>query len=174
MTGMTRIGSVVRQGAVVLAMAALVACGGDDGPTAPTPTPTDPNAPVAGRRTGPVLIEYVGASVAPGSTIAGCGPTIAGCAGRLRLSFRLRSASAGPVLGISATLHGANRVACLTARAAGFQLGANATVTLELVFDEVNPACALPFDSLDMGVTIEGTVEVASRQEFGIRYRFTP
>jgi hypothetical protein len=32
----------------------------------------------------------------------------------------------------------------------------------------------LPFDALDMAVTVEGTIDVASRQEFGIRYRFAP
>jgi len=37
-----------------------------------------------------------------------------------------------------------------------------------------NPACVLPFESLDLGVNVGGTVEVASRQEFGIRYRFSP
>jgi hypothetical protein len=47
-------------------------------------------------------------------------------------------------------------------------------VTIELVFDQVNAACALPFESLNMAVHVEGTVEVASRQEFGVRYRFTP
>jgi len=160
----------VRRCAVALAIAWLASCG--DNPTTPTPTPTDPNAPVAGTRTGPVIIEYAGANVAPGSAIADCGPTIAGCAGRLRMSFWLRSANAGVVLWTGATLHGANKVACLTARGDGFLLGTNATVVIDLVFDVVDPGCGLPFESLDMAVTVEGTVEVASRQEFAVRYRF--
>lgn len=172
MRDLMHIGEASRWLAVILAVACLASC--DDHPTTPTPSPPDPNEPVAGPRTGPVLIEYAGASVAPGSTIAGCGPTITGCAGRLRLSFRLRSAGAGTVLFTGATLHGANKVACLSARGGGFQLAANTTFPVDLVFDEVNPACGLPFESLDMGVSVEGTVEVASRQEFGIRYRFAP
>ena len=136
--------------------------------------PIDPNVPVAGAHTGAVAIDYVGANVAPGSTVAGCGPTIAGCAGRLRLSFRLRSAGAGPVLFTAATLHGANKVACLSAAGEGFPLAANATLTLDLVFDRFNSSCGLPFDVTNMAVNIEGTGEVESRQEFEIRYRFTP
>jgi hypothetical protein len=150
----------------VAATAWLASC---EKPTAPS----DPAAPVPGARTGPVAIEYAGANVA-GTTITGCGSTIAGCAGRLRLTFRLRSAGAGPVLRTGATLHGANRIACLSAAGGAFQLAANAIVTIDLVFDQVNAACALPFESLDMAVHVEGTVEVASRQEFGVRYRFTP
>jgi hypothetical protein len=139
-----------------------------------TPTPVDPNAPAAGPHTGAVAIEYLTANVSPGSTISGCGAAIGGCAGRLRLSFRLRSASAGTVLSTSATLHGTNRRACLQARGAGFPLGANAVVTIDLTFDQVDTGCALPFDATDMGVNVEGTTEVESRQEFAIRYRFAP
>jgi hypothetical protein len=64
----------------VVATAWLASC---DKPTAPS----DPAAPVPGARTGPVAIEYAGANVA-GTTIPGCGSTIAGCAGRLQLTFR--------------------------------------------------------------------------------------
>jgi hypothetical protein len=143
-------------------------------PTSPSPAAPDPNAPVAGARTGQVAIDYVAANVVPGSTVAGCGPTIAGCAGRLRLSFKLRSTGAGTVLFSAATLHGANKTACLSAVGTGFALAANATVLVDLVFDQFNASCALPFDAMNMAVTVEGTVEVASRQEFEIRYRFTP
>lgn len=157
--------------AAALAIVCLVAC---DQSSAPAPTPIDPNAPVAGARTGAVTIEYAGANVSPGSTIGGCGASIAGCAGKLRLSFRLRSAGAGTVLFTGATLHGANQIACLSAAGPGFPLAASATLSLDLVFDQFNAACALPFDVTHMAVTVEGTVEVASRQEFDIRYRFTP
>jgi hypothetical protein len=155
-----------------------MSCGGTSTPPAPTPTPTpippaDPNAPVAGAHTGQVVIEYAGANVSPGSTIAGCGPSIGGCAGKLRISFRLRSGVApGTVLFTDATLHGANRIACLSASGDGFTLAANAVVPLDLVFDQFNAGCVLPFDATDMAVNLEGTTEVASRQEFGIRYRF--
>jgi hypothetical protein len=175
-TGMnwaTRIESAVRLSAAAVAVACTLSCGHSTAPS-PVPAPIDPNAPIPGAHTGPVAIEYVGANLAPGSTIAGCGPSIAGCAGRLRLSFRLRSAAAGPVLRTGATLHGANKTACLSASGDGFSLAANSTVTIDLVLDQVNPACALPFDGSDLAVNVEGTVEVASRQEFGIRYRFTP
>jgi hypothetical protein len=36
------------------------------------------------------------------------------------------------------------------------------------------PVPADPIDVITMAVGVEGTVEVASRQEFEIRYRFTP
>lgn len=154
-----------------LLLASQLAC---DRPTTPTPVTSDPNLPVAGARTGPVAIDFSAANLAPGSTVAGCGPTIAGCAGKLRISFRLRSSSAGPVLFTGATLHGANKIACLTASGGGFSLAANAIVTLDLVFDQFNSVCAVPFDATNMAVAIEGTVEVASRQEFEIKYRFSP
>jgi hypothetical protein len=155
---------------VAITAACQIAC---SQPTSPAPLPVDPNAPVAGAHTGQVTIDYVGANVVPGSTVTGCGPTIAGCAARLRLSFRLRSVGAGTVLFSGATLHGSNKAACLSAVGDGFALAANAIVTVDLVFDQFNASCALPFDVTNMAVTIEGTVEVASRQEFAIRYRFT-
>ena len=163
-----------RLGFIVAAIACTLSC---SQPIAPGPPPTpaaDPNEPTVGAHSGAVAIEYLGANVEPGSTIAGCGAALAGCAGRLRLSFRLRAVNAGPVLGTSATLHGANKVACLSAVGAGFSLAANATPIIDVVFDQVNPLCVLPFESLDLGVNVEGTVEVSSRQEFGIRHRFAP
>jgi hypothetical protein len=156
-------------GAIVVACA--VSC---DRPAATAPTPIDPNAPVAGAHTGQVAIEYVAGTASPGSTIAGCGATIAGCAGRLRLSFRLRATAAGTVLFTSATLHGENRIACLSASGDGFALAAGAVATIDVVFDQANGVCPLPFDATNMAVNLEGTVEVASRQEYAIRYRFVP
>ena len=161
-----------RLGSIVAAIACTLSCGQPTAP-GPLPAPADPNRPTVGAHTGAVAIEYVSANVEPGSTIAGCGAALAGCAGRLRLSFRLRSVNAGPVLGTSATLHGVNKIACLSAAGAGFSLAANATPIIEVVFDQVNPGCVLPFESLDLGVNVEGTVEVSSRQAFGIRYRFS-
>jgi hypothetical protein len=163
--------AMIRRSAFVAAVACLSSC---EQPTAPTSLPIGPKAPIAGAHTGPVAIDYAAANIVPGSTIAGCGQTIAGCAGRLQLSFRLRSAAAGPVLWTGATLHGANKMACLSAVGEAFSLAANSIVMLDLSFDQFNPACALPFDATDMAVTIEGTIEVASRQEFAIRYRFAP
>jgi hypothetical protein len=138
------------------------------------PTPVDPNAPVAGARSGPVSIEFIASNPAPGSTVSGCGAVIAGCAGKLRLSVRLRSTSAGPVLWSRATLHGANRQACLSAVGEGFTLAANSTTSIDLRFDQFDPGCALPFDALDLAVLLEGPVQTASRQEFAVRYRFVP
>ncbi len=163
--------SVLRRAFPAILLVSQIAC---DHPTAPTPVTADPNAPVPGPHTGLVAIDYTGANVAPGSTIAGCGPTLSGCAGRLRLSFRLRSASAGPVLFTAATLHGVNKVACLSASGGAFSIGANAVVPLDLVFDQVNAQCGLPFEVTDMAVVVEGTIEVESRQEFTVRYRFSP
>lgn len=138
----------------------------------PTPEPFDPNAPRVGAHTGSVAIEYLGTNIAPGLTITGCGPTLAGCAGRLRLTFRLRSSGAGSVLRTAGSLHGANKVPCLSAVGGAFSLAANTTLLLDLVFDDVNPACALPFESTDLGINVEGSADASGRQEFGIRYRF--
>ena len=168
------IGAALRRTVAATALIFLSSCDSAAPPISAPTSPVDPTAPIAGPHTGPVGIEYVSANASPGSTIGGCGQTIEGCAGRLRLSFRLRAAAAGPVLRTAATLHGANKVACLSAAGGPFSLAANSTVTLELVFDQFNAGCALPFDATDMGVNVEGTIEVASRQEFSIRYRFTP
>ena len=147
----------------------LAACGSPTMPAA-----ADPFTPAPGAHTGPVGIEYISANVAPGSTIAGCGPAIPGCAGRLQLTFRLHSIVEGPVLRAAATLHGANKAACLSASSLPFALPPNATVQITLVFDQTNPSCGLPFEASDMGVNVEGPVQVASRQEFRIAYRFMP
>jgi hypothetical protein len=63
---------------------------------------------------------------------------------------------------------------CLSAAGGGFSLAANTTVTLDLVFDRFDSSCALPFEVTNMAVNVEGTIEVASRQEFAVRYQFTP
>jgi hypothetical protein len=115
----------IRRTIAAISAACQIAC---NHPTSPAAVPIDPNAPIVGAHTGAVAIDYAGANAAPGSTVAGCGPTIAGCAGRLRLSFRLRSAGAGVVLFTAGTLHGATKTACLSAVGPGFSLAANAAI----------------------------------------------
>jgi hypothetical protein len=156
---------------VGFAIAASIGCGSAPSVAPASPTPSDPNAPQVGQHTGSIAIEYVSASYAPGATIDGCGARLAGCAGRLRMTFRLRSTAAGSVLGSAARLHGTNKIACMAAVGPPFSLAANTSTLLDLVFDQVDPSCVLPFEATDLDVTVEGTI--VGRQEFGIRYRFS-
>jgi hypothetical protein len=64
---------------MVLASAVLMGCGGQ--PAGPS-RPPDPALPVPIDSQGPVRITFVAATIAPGSTITGCGPLIEGCADR--------------------------------------------------------------------------------------------
>ena len=158
---------------VALAVAALVSSCGSDRPSGPVqPSPSPP--PVApGASSGPTRIVFVGASPEPGSTLTGCGASIGGCEGRLRMSLDLFPSGTGPVLGSVAFLHATNKRACLIARGGPFALQAGQQRRLDVVFDE-SDACGTPVDIATMAVVVEGTIEVASRQEWAVRYLFTP
>jgi hypothetical protein len=104
--------------AVALCLAGLLPLGcGDGTPTAvptptPTPTPTPDTGVVVGTHTGPTAITFLSADPAPGSTIAGCGSKASGCSGRVRMRFRLLSASGGPVLNAIGYLHATTPAGC--------------------------------------------------------------
>jgi hypothetical protein len=44
---------------------------------------------------------------------------------------------------------------------------------MEVLLDEAD-VCPTPVTIENMAVNVEGTVEIASRQEWGLRYTFTP
>jgi hypothetical protein len=170
----------------MLLTAALAACGGHEpagpGPVAsptpsvsPSPTPGLPGVTV-GRATGPTAITLVAAEPAPGSTIVGCGAHAAGCLGRIRMTFRLAPTGTGSVLWCVGFLHAADKTACLQGRTGAFPLRAGEVQAVEVVFDQVDESdrCRTPLDLTDLALTVEGTVEVAARQEWGLHYRLDP
>jgi len=157
-------------------------CGGEGTPTvvptpAPTPTPVVTPAPgtvLIGSHTGPTEITFLAAEPAPGSTIAGCGSDASGCRGRLRMRFRLRSASGGPVLDAIVFLHATTRLACLQGASGRFDLQPGVARELELALDRADPACYVPATISDMKLVLSAPVETASLQEWGVRYELAP
>jgi hypothetical protein len=168
---------------MLLVLLGITACGnGDDGPVGPPrPTPTAAPTPdprtiaIPGASTGPTTITFLEAEPALGSTIGGCGPSLDGCPQSVRMRFRLLSPSAGPVLWVVGFLHGTNIAACFRGRAEGFTLEASQPQEVELLFDTPDlDACAPPATIAHLAVVVEGTVEVASRQEWAVWYQLEP
>jgi len=153
---------------MLCASAVTVGCGGQ--PAAPS-RPTDPALPVPIDSQGPVRITFVAATIAPGSTITGCGPLIEGCAGRLRMTFLLTPPSDGSVLYARLYLHATNLQACLWGEIAPFTVRARVPVTIEIPIDRAD-RCGTPTDIATMALGVEGTIEVASRQTWSLRYLF--
>lgn len=163
--------------AFVLGVAGLLYSGcGDDGqpiggpsPPAPTPTPAV-DAVVVGRHTGPTQITFVAAEPFPGSTIAGCGTDARGCGGRVRMRFRLLSASGGPVLDAIGFLHATNKIACYRGSTGPLALAAGVPVEILIPFDEADPACGIPTTITNMKVVLSAPVQTDGLQEWAIRY----
>jgi hypothetical protein len=152
-----------------------LACGGDGqpigGPSPPVPTPTPAvDAVVVGAHTGPTQITFVAAEPAPGSTIAGCGSDATGCRGRVRMRFRLLSASGGPVLDAIGFLHATNKIACYRGSTGRFDLQPGAPAEVLIVFDEADAACGLPATITNMKVVLSAPVQTDGLQEWAIRY----
>jgi hypothetical protein len=129
----------------------------------------------AGRATGPTAIALVAIDPPAGLDIP-CGSQAQSCAGRVRMTFRLTPAGTGTVLWCTAFLHAANRTACLQGRAPGFLLRTGEARLVDVVFDlaDASDRCRTPLDLTDLAFVAEGTVEVAARQEWALRYRLTP
>jgi hypothetical protein len=161
----------------------LAACSGERavGPEpipSPSPSPSPPGLPgvTPGQGTGPTAIRLVAADPSPGATITGCGPDAAGCAGRIRMTFHLEPSGSGPVLGCVVFLHAANKTACLQGHTDGFELRAGEPQDLEVVLSmpDRSDRCRTPLDLTDLAMTVEGTIEVASQQEWALRYHLAP
>jgi hypothetical protein len=170
--------------AVALGLAAFVAlgCGGGQpvgGPSPPVPTPTATPTPdtgvVVGTHTGPTEITFVAADPAPGSTIAGCGLDASGCSGRVRMRFRLLSASGGPVLDAIGFLHATNKLACYRGSTGPLDLQAGVAAEVLIVFDQPDAAaCGMPATIANMKVVLNAPVQTDGLQEWAIRYEFRP
>lgn len=113
------------------------------------------------------------ADPSPGSTLAGCGTEVAGCAGRVHMTFELEAAAAGHVLGFAVNLHAVQETACLLARTEGFDLEAGVPRTVLVEFS-LSDSCATPVDFATMSAIVDGPTHIASRQEWGIHYRLEP
>ncbi len=146
--------------------------------TTPSPTPTGMTPPptgiVVGPRTGPTLITFVSADPAPGSTIAGCGSKASGCAGRVRMRFRLLSASGGPVLNAIGYLHATNKLACYRGSTDRLDLAPGVPLDVEIGFDGADDACGMPATIATMKVVLNAPIQTDGLQEWGIRYEFRP
>ncbi len=169
-------------GLSLLAVSLLLSTGCGDGTptvvTTPSPTPTGmtppPTGVVVGPSTGPTLITFVSADPAPGSTIAGCGSKASGCAGRVRMRFRLLSASGGPVLNAIGYLHATNKLACYRGSTDRFDLASGVSSEIEIVFDKADDACGMPATIATMKVVLNAPIQTDGLQEWGIRYELRP
>jgi len=144
--------------------------------------PTSPDEPVdltsvtRGITSGPTQVTLQSASIAPGSGIAGCGADLTGCAGRLRMTFQVRSESGGLVDGTRVYLFGSGGLACLWGSVDSFRVAPRETASFDVVFDRADTSqlCRTPVRIINMAAVLEGTIQIATRQEWGLTYDFTP
>lgn len=123
---------------------------------------------------GPIRITFVRANPAPGSTISGCGPSVAGCAGRLVVSLQLSPPSDGPVLYVRIYLHSMrNGQACLFGQTAPFTVRAGQPVGVDVTLDQFD-ACGVPDTFATMDAVVGGPIQIESRQAWNIRYTLSP
>lgn len=133
----------------------------------------EPSQVFAGSATGPTRITFVSADPRPSTTVSGCGTDVRGCPGRVRMVFRLTPSGTGPVLRFVVSLHAASKQACFVAATGPFALRAGEETTFQVVLDPSEP-CLTPLAITDLAASVEGPVEVASRQEWTIGYSFAP
>jgi hypothetical protein len=103
----------------------------------------------------------------------GGGGSATGCAGRIRVRLALESVTGGPALYVRVFLHSAEQRACLFAQTGPLVLPAGRAADVEVVLDQ-SDECRTPVDIRTMAAVVEGTVEVASRQEWRIVYTLSP
>jgi hypothetical protein len=136
---------------------------------AATPPPSAPPGVVIGAATGPTQIIFSASQPPPGAIFTGCGPDLRGCEGRLRLRFLLRPTLSGHALRFSVSLHDTTQRACLFTSTEGFDLRAGDATAFDLVLNQ-SDRCVMPATISSMAAVVEGVVEVASRQEWGVTY----
>jgi hypothetical protein len=162
--------------AAVFLTSLIASCNGNPATNPIPPITSPPSGAIPGPSTGPTRIALVSADPVPAATLAGCGNGASGCTGRIRMAFRLTPTATGSVLWCVGFLHAADKTACLQGRTGGLQLRAGEAQTVEVVFDlpAAGDRCRTPLEITDLALTVEGTIEVASRQEWGLRYRLVP
>jgi hypothetical protein len=154
-------------------LASIVVWGSCGGQPA-SPSSVDPIRQVVPlESSGPIRITFASANIPPGSTVAGCGALIEGCANRLHLSFVLNPPSSGPVLYARVYMHATNLQACLWGEIAPFTVNAGGPMTIEIPADRTDQ-CRVPTDIATMAVVVEGPIEIASSQTWSVRYTFMP
>ena len=100
---------------------------------------------MVGPHTGPTEITFLAAEPPPGSTITGCGANAGGCSGRVRMRFRLLSATGGPVLDAIGFLHATNKLACYRGSTGRLDLRPGVPSEVVIVFDQPDAAaCGCP------------------------------
>jgi hypothetical protein len=161
--------AVAAASAIALIVSTLDGCGRV---TQPSPAPDPARQVTPTESTGPIRITFVNASVPPGSTVAGCGPFVDGCRGRLHIVLQLMPPSDGPVLYVRVYLHSMrNGVACLSGQTPPFDVRANQPVTVDVALDQAD-VCGTPDTMATMDAAVEGPAPIASRQVWSLRYVF--
>lgn len=139
----------------------------------PSPTPSAPPGVAIGPGTGPTQIFFSASQPPPGAIFTGCGDDMTGCEGRLRLRFLLRPSRSGHALYFKVFLHDTRLQACLSSTTGPFELRAGDDTAIDLVLDD-SDRCRMPATIATLAAVVEGTVEVASRQEWSVAYTFQP
>lgn len=139
----------------------------------PVPTPSPPPGVAIGPGSGPTQIFFSTSQPPPGAIFTGCGDDMRGCEGRLRMRFLLRPSRSGPALYFRVFLHDTRMQACLMHSTGPFDLRAGQDTALDFVLDD-SDACRMPATIATMAAVVEGTIEVASRQEWSVAYTFQP
>ena len=163
----------------VIAAGLLVGCGASTpspvGPGSPPPTasPGVPEVPgvVRGTAEGSTTLWLTGADPLPGATLAGCGGGASGCAGRVRMTFRVVSPSGGPALGVLAFLHSDRMLACFKGLVGPLDLTPGGQ-DVDVVFEpaDTDEACPTPLDITHVAVVVEGPGSASGRQEWAASY----
>ena len=171
----------LRSLAPVLTVVALLGpgCGEVSTPVVPMPgtSPTPPPVTdiVVGPHTGPTEITFLAAEPPPSSTVSGCGANASGCSGRVRMRFRLLSASGGPVLDAIGFLHATNKLACYRGSTGPLELRPGVPTEVLIVFDQPDAAaCGMPATIANMKVVLNAPVQTDGLQEWAIRYELRP
>ena len=89
----------------------------------------------------------------------------------MTITFDLEPSASGHVLYVVGFLHSLDLRACHVARLEPLELEGGRTRRITLAFE---PLGCPPHDIATMAVVVEGSVEVASRQEWSVRYQFRP
>jgi hypothetical protein len=163
-----------------ISLVLLTACGGsqescDLGPYAPDDPPAarDPRSlAVATSGSGPGRISFVNSIPVPGATIAACGPTVAGCAGRLKIVFNVRPDMdlQSQRLRVSLFTESQARVECTSTT---FDLAAGQTFPIEVSCPGPDAQAATPFRTAVM-IVEAGAGPSRIEQDWNVPFVFAP